>query len=68
MVLLNPVRFLRRRERLKREALEEAQMLRRRHGDAAQAAAKAKLQRTDLTSWHRQVVERAARLLATGDV
>lgn len=68
MVLLNPVRFLRRLERMKREALEEAQMLRRRHGDAAQEAARTKLQRTDLTTWHRQVVERAARLLAAGDV
>ena len=65
-MLLNPVRLWRRRERLRREALEEAQMLRRRYGDTAAAAAHLKLERTDLTSWHRQVVERAARLLETG--
>lgn len=62
-MVLNPIRLLRRRERLKREALDEAQMLRRRHGDAACTAARAKLARTDLTTWHRQVVERAVQLL-----
>ncbi len=66
-MVLNPIRLWRRRERLRREAVEEAQMLRRRHGDDAPVAAKTKLSRTDLTTWHRQVVERAARLLETGD-
>ncbi len=66
-MVLNPIRLWRRRERLRREAVEEAQMLRRRHGEGAPAAAKTKLARTDLTTWHRQVVERAARLLETGD-
>lgn len=67
-MLLNPIRLWRRRERLRREALEEAQMLRRRHGEAAAGAAKTKLDRSDLTTWHRQVVERAARMLETGEV
>lgn len=62
-MVLNPLRLLRRRERLQREALDEAQMLRRRFGGEAHAAAIAKLDRTDLTTWHRQVVEKAARLL-----
>lgn len=66
-MVLNPIRLWRRRERLRREAMDEAQMLRRRHGEAAPMAAKTKLERPDLTTWHRQVVERAARLLETGD-
>jgi hypothetical protein len=62
-VVFNPLRLLRRHERLKREALDEAQVLRRRHGEAAADAAKAKLDRTDLTTWHRLVVERAIQIL-----
>jgi hypothetical protein len=62
-MVLNPLRMLRRHERLKREALDEAQVLRRRHGDGAIAAARAKLARPDLTSWYRLVLERAIQVL-----
>lgn len=58
-MVLNPLRMLRRHERLKRESLDEAQVLRRRHGDDAITFARAKLARTDLTSWYRLVLERA---------
>ena len=61
--LLNPMRRHRRRQRLEREAMEEAAYLRRRHGALALAAAHEKLRRPDLTSWGRQVVQRAAELL-----
>lgn len=62
-MVMNPLRLLRRHERIKRESLDEAQVLRRRHGDDAIAAAKEKLARTDLTSWYRQVLERAIQVL-----
>lgn len=62
-MVLNPLRLLRRYERIKREALDEAQILRLRHGDDAVAAAKAKLTRTDLTSWYRLVLVRTIQLL-----
>lgn len=67
-MVLNPLRLLRRMERLRRESLDEAQMLKRRHGDGACEAAKAKLARTDLTSWHRQVMERTIKLLETNQL
>jgi hypothetical protein len=62
-MILNPLRLYRRRQRLRREALEEAQHLRRRHGDDALAAARDQLRRSDLTSWGRQVIEAAIKLL-----
>jgi len=62
-MILNPLRLYRRRRRLHREALEEAQFLRRRHGDSALAAAREQLRRKDLTSWGRQVTESAIKLL-----
>jgi hypothetical protein len=64
-MILNPLRLYRRRQRLRREALEEAQYLRRRHGDEALIAARDQLRRGDLTSWGRQVMETAIKLLQT---
>jgi len=64
-MMLNPLRLYRRRQRLRREALEEAQLLRRRHGDEALAVAQQQLTRPDLTTWGRQVVGEAAKLLET---
>lgn len=61
--LFHPLRQRRRRLRLERQAMEEAAYLRRRHGALALAAANEKLRRTDLTSWGRQVVQRAAEML-----
>ena len=60
---LNPLRFLRRRQRLRREALEEAQYLRRRYGMDALRAAREQLRRPDLTTWGHRVLERAIKLL-----
>jgi len=62
-MILNPLRLYRRRQRLLREALEEAQYLRRRHGDAAIAAAREELRRPDLTSWGHEVLRRAIKFL-----
>ena len=38
-------------------------MLRRRYGSQAQTAALEKLSRDDLSTWHRQVMKRASKLL-----
>jgi hypothetical protein len=62
-MILNPLRLYRRRQRLRREALEEVQYLRRRHGDEALLAARDQLRRSELTSWGRQVMETAVKLL-----
>jgi hypothetical protein len=62
-MILNPLRLYRRRQRLKREALEEAQFLRRRHGPDALRAARDQLKRIDLTSWGHQVLEEAIKIL-----
>ncbi|MDB5454258.1 MAG: hypothetical protein JWO33_2836 [Caulobacteraceae bacterium] len=59
------MRFIRRLRRLEREAREEAQTLRRRHGGAAILAAREKLRRPDLTSWGRRVLRRAIKMLKT---
>lgn len=64
-MILNPLRLYRRRQRLQREALEEAQYLRRRHGEDAVRAAREQLRRTDLTTWGHQVLERAIKYLRT---
>ena len=60
---LNPFRLYRRLRRLERQAIEEAQHLRRRHGAGALAHAEQQLARPDLTSWGRLVLRRAIRLL-----
>jgi hypothetical protein len=61
--VLNPFRIYRRFQRLERQALEEAQHLRRRHGAGALHAAHQKLVRPDLTRWGRKVLRRAIHLL-----
>ncbi|MEO8114937.1 MAG: hypothetical protein ABI655_11175 [Phenylobacterium sp.] len=60
----NPVRLWRRRQRLKRDALEEAQHLRRWHGELALSVAREKLTRPGRTTWGRTVLTDAIRLLA----
>lgn len=62
-MILNPFRLYRRWQRLKREALEEAQVARRRHGDEAAWALKVKLADPQLTTWGRTVLKRAIKLL-----
>jgi hypothetical protein len=66
MMILNPMRLYRRHQRLMRDAREEAQNLRRRHGAQALEAARAKLQRPEITSWGRRVIQRAVKTLQTG--
>jgi hypothetical protein len=65
-MIWNPLRLYRRRQRLKREALEEAQYLRRRHGPDAIRAARDSLERPDLTTWGQEVLEEAIRILRRG--
>lgn len=62
-MILNPVRVYRRWRRAQEEALDEAHMLRRRHGEAALEAARAKLAREDLSSWGRRVLEETVKVL-----
>jgi hypothetical protein len=62
-MILNPLRLYRRHRRLQREALEEAQFLRRRHGPQALQIAREQLSRADLTTWGHQVLAQAIRLL-----
>jgi hypothetical protein len=62
-MILNPMRFIRRLRRLERAAREEAQTLRRRHGNAAILAAREQLRRPELTSWGRRVIRRAIKML-----
>ncbi|MDB5419334.1 MAG: hypothetical protein JWP50_2753 [Phenylobacterium sp.] len=64
-MILNPLRLYRRRQRLLREALEEAQYLRRRHGAEALGAAHEQLRRPDITRWGHKVLERAIQYLKT---
>ena len=66
-MIIDPFRLYRRRQRLLREAQDEAQYLRRRHGDSAAAAAREKLARPDLTRWGQRVVEQALRELERAD-
>ena len=63
MLTIDPFRYYRRRQRLMREALDEAHYLRRRHGDHALMAANMKARSPDLTRWGRRVVEQAVRIL-----
>jgi hypothetical protein len=60
---LNPWKIMRRRRRLRREAGEEVELLRRRFGAEAAEAARRKLERPDLTSWGREVVGEALKRL-----
>lgn len=64
-MILNPLRLYRRRQRLHREALEEAQYLRRRHADTALSEAREQLRRPDLTRWGHQVLQQAIKYLQT---
>lgn len=63
MLTLDPFRIYRRRRRLMREAQDEAQYLRRRHGELALSAAQAKAKSPELTRWGRRVLEEAVKLL-----
>ena len=59
------MRLWRRRQRLRRDALEEAQHLRRWHGEFALAVAQEKLARPGRTAWGRAVLTDAIKLLQT---
>jgi hypothetical protein len=61
--MLDPIRFLRRRERLRRAIDEETFVLQRRYGEEAYDQCLAKLGRDDLTTRYRRVLEGAARKL-----
>ncbi|WP_133254227.1 hypothetical protein [Phenylobacterium deserti] len=65
-MIIDPFRLYRRHRRLVREAEEEAQFLRRRHGPSALQAARSRLDRPDLTHWGKRVMQRAIRLLEKG--
>jgi hypothetical protein len=60
---LNPIRFFRRRARLGRAVKEEVEYLRRRYGEKAYQAALKEADRSDLTSWGREVMRAAAEQL-----
>ena len=62
-MIIDPFRWYRRQQRMRREAQEEVEHLRRRYGEGAVAAARAKLERPDLTRWGRRVLEQAIREL-----
>jgi hypothetical protein len=62
-MIIDPIRWYRRNQRLKQDAKEEILYLKRRHGGQALAAAREKLSRPDLTDWGRSVVGRAIREL-----
>ena len=62
-MILNPLRLYRRWQRLKREALEEAQLAKLRHGDEAAWALHMKIADPSLTTWGRRVLKRAVKLL-----
>ncbi|WP_395671876.1 hypothetical protein [Phenylobacterium sp.] len=66
--MFNLLRLWRRRRRLAREAVEEAQFLRARHGAQALRAAEVKLRRPDLTAWGRRVLNEAIRRMRQGRV
>jgi hypothetical protein len=60
---LNPLRYFRRRRRLRDAIEDEVAYLRRAFGERAYDVAIQKLVRTDLTDWGRRIVEGAARRL-----
>lgn len=62
-MIVNPVRLYKRWQRVRQEAAEEAQMLRRRHGGEALEAARVKLSREDLSSWGRKVLQETVKVL-----
>ena len=59
----NPVKLIRRRKRLHQAIQEEVHFLMRSYDRGAHRAALEKLQRPDLTSWGRQVLDGAAKQL-----
>lgn len=67
-MIVNPVRLYKRWRRLNQEALEEAQMLRRRYGATALEAARAKLAREDLSSWGRRIMQQTVKVLEKSPV
>ncbi len=66
-MMLNPIKLIRRRRRLRQAIEDEVFYLRRIHGEAAHAVAMEKLKRTDLTSWGRQVIEGSVKQLEPED-
>lgn len=66
-MLINPLKAMRHRRRVLREAQDEAMFLRRRFGAQATDAACEKLRRTDLTTWGREVVGEALKMLKAGE-
>lgn len=66
-MLINPFKSFRHRRRLRREARDEAMFLRRRYGCEAAYAAQEKLKRPDLTSWGREVMGEALKMLKAGE-
>ncbi len=65
-MILNPIRLYKRHQRLRRDALDEAFLLRGLHGKAALQVARAKLSRQDLSSWGRQLLQETVRRLEKG--
>ena len=63
VMIVDPLRLYKRWRRVRQEAADEAQMLRRRHGEAALEAAQSKLAREDLSTWGRQIMEQTVRIL-----
>jgi len=58
--VLDPIRFLRHRERFNAAVEEEVALLVRRHGEEAYRHVVGKLRRDDLTSRYRKVLEKVA--------
>ena len=65
-ITFDPIRLLRRRQKLRQAIDEEVWKLRRLHGDGARDTALRKLKRDDLTTWGRQVIGGAAKRLDAG--
>ena len=63
---LNPIRLMRRRQRLQREVEDAVRFLRRAHGDQAYAVAVARVGDPGLTGWGRRIAEETARQLRGG--
>ena len=65
MTFFDPIRLIRRRQKLREAIDEEVWKLRRMHGERARETAREKLKRPDLTTWGRQVIGGAAKRLET---
>lgn len=61
--MLDPLRFLRRRDRFQQNVAEETALLVRRYGDDAYWHAMTKLKRGDLTTRYRKLLDAAAKRL-----